>query len=188
MKKLIVLTVALLLAGAGMGYAQSQSADSRKMARKQMKAEQDALDRQAFEEARQAIEAREFVLEADQVVFKRGSSAYVSSNTNFVALEGDKAVVQVAFDIPVSGPNGLGGVTVSGSASDYKQSVDKKGNIRVSMNVMGTGISARVYINLPNGSNQASVDVSPNFHSNRITLNGKILPLSESNVFQGRSF
>ena len=163
----MILTVAILLAGAGTGYAQSQDANSRKMARKQMKAEQDARDRLAFEEARKAIEAKEFVLEADQ---------------------GDKAVVQVAFDIPVSGPNGLGGVTVSGSTSDYRQSVDKKGNIRVSMNVIGTGISAQVYINLPNGGNQASVDISPNFNSRRITLRGELLPLSEGNIFQGRTF
>ena len=172
MKKLMILTVAILLAGAGTGYAQPQDANSRKMARKQMKAEQDARDRLAFEEARKAIEAKEFVLEADQVSFKSGSTAHVSSNTNFVAVQGDKAVVQVAFDIPVSGPNGLGGVTVSGSTSDYRQSVDKKGNIRVSMNVIGTGISAQVYINLPNGGNQASVDISPNFNSRRITLRG----------------
>ena len=103
-------------------------------------------------------------------------------------VNGDKAVVQVAFDIPVSGPNGLGGVTVSGSTSDYRQSVDKKGNIRVSMNVIGTGISAQVYINLPNGGNQASVDISPNFNSRRITLRGELLPLSEGNIFQGRTF
>lgn len=177
----MILTVAILLAGAGTGYAQSQDANSRKMARKQMKAEQDARDRLAFEEARKAIEAKEFVLEADQVSFKSGSTAQVSSNTNFVA-------VQVAFDIPVSGPNGLGGVTVSGSTSDYRQSVDKKGNIRVSMNVIGTGISAQVYINLPNGGNQASVDISPNFNSRRITLRGELLPLSEGNIFQGRTF
>ena len=176
----MILTVAILLAGAGTGYAQSQDANSRKMARKQMKAEQDARDRLAFEEARKAIEAKEFVLEADQVSFKSGSTAQVSSNTNFV--------VQVAFDIPVSGPNGLGGVTVSGSTSDYRQSVDKKGNIRVSMNVIGTGISAQVYINLPNGGNQASVDISPNFNSRRITLRGELLPLSEGNIFQGRTF
>ena len=181
MKKLLILTVAILLAGAGTGYAQPQDANSRKMARKQMKAEQDARDRLAFEEARKAVEAKEFVLEADQVSFKSGSTAHVSSNTNF-------AVVQVAFDIPVSGPNGLGGVTVSGSTSDYRQSVDKKGNIRVSMNVIGTGISAQVYINLPNGGNQASVDISPNFNSRRITLRGELLPLSEGNIFQGRTF
>ena len=69
--------------------------------------------------------------------------------------------------LPFCGPNGLGGVTVSGSTSDYRQSVDKKGNIRVSMNVIGTGISAQVYINLPNGGNQASVDISPNLNSDR---------------------
>ena len=79
----MILTVAILLAGAGTGYAQSQDANSRKMARKQMKAEQDARDRLAFEEARKAIEAKEFVLEADQVSFKSGSTAQVSSNTNF---------------------------------------------------------------------------------------------------------
>ena len=89
----MILTVAILLAGAGTGYAQSQDANSRKMARKQMKAEQDARDRLAFEEARKAIEAKEFVLEADQVSFKSGSTAQVSSNTNFVAVQGDKAVV-----------------------------------------------------------------------------------------------
>ena len=38
MKRLMILTVAILLAGAGTGYAQSQDANSRKMARKQMKA------------------------------------------------------------------------------------------------------------------------------------------------------
>ena len=83
----MILTVAILLAGAGTGYAQSQDANSRKMARKQMKAEQDARDRLAFEEARKAIEAKEFVLEADQVSFKSGSTAQVSSNTNFVAVQ-----------------------------------------------------------------------------------------------------
>ena len=183
----MILTVAILLAGAGTGYAQSQDANSRKMARKQMKPNRThatgSLSRRPGSYRGQGV-----VLEADQVSFKSGSTAQVSSNTNFVAVQGDKAVVQVAFDIPVSGPNGLGGVTVSGSTSDYRQSVDKKGNIRVSMNVIGTGISAQVYINLPNGGNQASVDISPNFNSRRITLRGELLPLSEGNIFQGRTF
>ena len=49
-------------------------------------------------------------------------------------------------------------------------------------------IRDRVYINLPNGGNQASVDISPNFNSRRITLRGELLPLSEGNIFQGRTF
>lgn len=55
------------------------------------------------------------------------------------------------------------------------------------MNVMGTGISARVDINVLKGSNQASVTVTPNFNSNRLTLNGVVLPTERSNVFKGRS-
>ena len=63
-------------------------------------------------------------MEADHVVFKYGNMAYVNSNTNFVSVKGDKAVVQVAFNIPVSGPNGIGGVTVDGSVSDYEVKTD----------------------------------------------------------------
>ena len=38
------------------------------------------------------------------------------------------------------------------------------------------------------GSNQASVEIFPNFNSNRLTLNGVLLPLHKSTVFKGRSF
>ena len=136
---------------------------------------------------RKAIEDKAFVLEADQVMFKYGTTAFVSSNTNFVAVKGDEAVVQVAFNVPVSGPNGIGGVTVSGSISGYKKEVDKKGTIRISMNVMGTGISAQVDITLPEGGNRATVHIMPTFNSNRFTLSGNVLPMSKANVYQGRT-
>ena len=61
------------------------------------------LDSLLFEEAKQAMNEKQFTLEADQVVFKYGQMAYVNSNTNFVSVNGDDAVVQVAFNIPVSG-------------------------------------------------------------------------------------
>lgn len=56
------------------------------------------------------------------------------------------------------------------------------------MNVMGTGISARIDIFLPNGGNNASVDITPNFNSNRLSLSGALLPIEKSNVYKGRSF
>ena len=96
-------------------------------------------------------------------------------------------VVQVAFNVPFSGPNGLGGITVDGNASNYKVKTDKKGNIHVSMNVMGIGISAQVSIDIPYGSNNATVDILPNFNSSHMTLSGQILPLKKANVFKGRS-
>ena len=148
---------------------------------------QEALDKMLFQEAKEAIDNQTFVLEADRVYFKYGTSAFVSSNTNFVGLDGDKAVVQVAFNVPFSGPNGLGGITVDGNASNYKVKTDKKGNIHVSMNVMGIGISAQVSIDIPYGSNNATVDILPNFNSSHMTLSGQILPLKKANVFKGRS-
>lgn len=122
-----------------------------------------------------------------QVVFKRGENAYVNSNTNFVSVENDKAVVQVAFNIPSAGPNGVGGVTVEGGFSKYDVKKTKRGDIVLSMAVMGTGISATVDITLYEGSNKATVNILPNLNSNRITLEGRILPLSQSRVFKGRS-
>lgn len=122
MKKLSVLPVLLLFVC--LGNVQAQTA--KEMTRKQKKAEQELLDQALFDEAKQAITMKNFILEADHVIFKHGTSAFVSSNTNFVAVKDDKAVVQVAFNIPVSGPNGLGGITVEGSTSNYKQTTDKK--------------------------------------------------------------
>lgn len=181
MKKLAVLPMLLLFVCLG----QIQAQTAKEMTREQKKAEQEALDQMLYDEAKQAIGAKNFILEADHVLFKYGTTAYVSSNTNFVAVHGDKAVVQVAFNIPVSGPNGLGGITVEGNVSGYKETVDKKGNIFVDMNVMGTGISAQVNIQLTRGSNSASVDISPNFNSNRFSLSGSLIPMSKANVFKG---
>ena len=64
---------------------------------------------------------------------------------------------------------------------------DKRGTLYLSMNVMGVGISARLDISMPKGTNNATVTITPNFNSNRLTLNGVILPAFKSSVFKGRS-
>lgn len=140
-----------------------------------------------YAKAVQALENLEFVVEADQLVFKRGQSAFVSSSTNFISMHDDKTVVQVA-PFNGGGPNGVGGVTVEGRASDIKLKTDKRGNTYFTMNVLGNGISAMVTISMAKGSNRASVTVNPNFNSNRITLNGILIPAEESRVFKGRAF
>lgn len=185
MKKILLLIVVTLFCCAG--YTQAQTTD-KKMSRQEKKEAQKAREQVLFEQARQAMENKAFTLEADRVIFKRGRNAFVSSNTNFVMVNGDNASVQIAFNIPASGPNGLGGVTVDGSVSGYKIKTDKKGNVYLSMNVTGTGISAQVSITLMKGNNNASVEIRPNFNSNRLTLSGELIPLEQSNVFKGRSF
>lgn len=151
---------------------------------KEAKAAQSQMD---FDKAAQALNDREFVLEADRINFRNGQYAYVSSSTNFVSMSGEKSTIQLAFNSPYAGPNGMGGVTVEGTASNIKMNTDKKGNIIYSMNVFGTGVSAVVSITMIAGTNQCTAIVTPNLSGRVITFSGHLLPKSESSVFKGRA-
>lgn len=140
-----------------------------------------------YEGTLQALNDREFVLEADRIDFKRGRFVYVSAYTNFVSVQGDRATIQLAFNSPYAGPNGIGGITVEGSVSDFKTSTDRRGNTNASMMVQGAAVSAMVNIVLIKDSNTCTATVSPNFNSNNISFSGNLYPESESNVFKGRS-
>ena len=155
--------------------------------RAEEKALQQKIDSMQFAEASQAIRDTAFTLEADEVVFKYGERAYVTPSTNFVSLKDGNAVIQTSFNIPVAGPNGMGGITVNGSMSKYKVNTDKRGNVQVSFYVMGTVANCQVNIMLYNGSNKATITLLPTFSSNNLTLDGVILPNEKSFVVQGRT-
>lgn len=188
MRRIVSFVVLALWVALGQIHAQNQKKLLREQRREERKAQEERQDSLQFSQAFQAVNNRAFTLEANQVVFKYGQTDFVSSNTNFVSVHGDQAVVQIAFNVPAAGPNGLGGITVQGSVSGYRVTTDKTGNVYVAMNVMGTAISATVNITLYNGGNQASVTVNPNFNSNQLTLNGQLIPSSQSTVFQGSTF
>lgn len=163
--------------------AEQESAKKREV-EKRLAAIQDSI---RAVEAFSALERLDFVIEANRLSFKRGENAFVTSNTNFVSLSDDQAVIQIAPFFG-GGPNGVGGITLEGKASRIKLKTDKKGNVIFTMNVMGTGLSAKIDIFLPKNSYMASVTVNPTFHSNRVTLYGDLLSSSKSNVFKGRAF
>ena len=90
--------------------------------RKQLEAMEDSLN---FVRAVEAIEKLDFVLEANRLTFKRGQSVFVNSTTNFVALQDEHATVQVAPFYGGGGPNGVGGTTLDGRASNIILRTDK---------------------------------------------------------------
>ena len=176
MKRIITLITLVLVSASTLMYAQSSSETrqaERKAQREAQKAREKAENERNYAIAVQALKEGKFVLEADQLVFKRGRSAFVS--------------VQIAANNALAGPNGIGGITVDGSRKEMKITTDKKGNVNCSFSVQGIGISAQVYITLTNGGNNASARISPNFNSNTLTLNGVLVPLSQSNVYKGRA-
>lgn len=163
--------------------AEQEYAQRRQM-EKRLEAIQDSI---RAVEAFTALEQLDFVLEANRLSFKRGETAYVTSYTNFVSLSDDKAVIQIA-PFNGGGPNGVGGITLEGRASNIKLKTDKKGNVLFTMSVTGNGLSATVNISLPKNSYMATVMVNPNFHSNRVTLYGTLVPANKSDAFKGFAY
>lgn len=191
MKRIILMLGLILALGATGAMAQTANTqetvtkEQRRMLKQERKAIQAQIDSMLAAEAWQAIADTSFTLEADQVAFKDGSIAYVNSNTNFVSVNHDNAVVQVAFNVPFPTPNGIGGVTLLGKVQNMKVTTDKKRSVNIRMNVVGIGISAQVFINMYAGTNRASVDIIPNFNSRRLTLRGILMPSKKSSVYQG---
>lgn len=197
MKKIFNLATLVFMLGMAspIAYAQENTQNNqtdlksqRDAERARQKAEEKAADAASFAEAMAALKENKFVLEADQVIFKTGETAHVNSNTNFVLVNLGKGTVQVAFNTPFAGPNGIGGVTVDGTVSNIKMKTDKKGNVNYSFNVQGIGISAQVFLMMSNGSNNATVSINPNFNSRTLTLRGEVIPLENSMIFKGRSW
>ena len=155
------------------------------LTQEQKKAIENKLEGIKFQAAQMAIKQMNFVVEADRAEFKYGDIINVSSTTNFVAVSGDKATVQLSVSGHVIGPNGVGGVTVDGFISGLQTSTDKKGNINCSFNVMGSAISALVEIMVPKGDNYATVYITPNYSSNRMKFYGVLVPAAKSSVFKG---
>lgn len=156
-------------------------------ARKAIEAQMDSV---AFMKAVRALEEGAFVLEANNVTFPNGLVRFVSSNTNYVQVDNGEGIVQTAFSnfTYVPGPNGLGGVTVEGKINSSKLTKDKDGNVYFTYSIQGIAISATVSISLTAGSNNASAQISPNFNGNNMTMTGTLVPISESEVFQGTTW
>lgn len=155
-----------------------------KAAKAEKEAVQHKLDSVKFNLLKNNIANKSFVLEAENLIFKKGNRAFVNSNTNFIACHDGKAVVQVA-SYKGGGPNGFGGITVEGAYSNYETKSDKKGNYIVKFYVQGKGISADVTITMLKNSGKASAYIRPSFHSMDLTLEGDIVPFEKSNVIQG---
>ena len=184
MKKFIALAAVVLVSMATTTmYAQESRAEKRAdrkaqrdAERARLKAEEQAQDAISYDDAMAALKAHQFVMEADQVMFRNGQTAFVNSNTNFV------------FNTVYPGPNGIGGVTVDGTVSDIQMTTDKRGNVNCNFSIQGIGISAQIFLTLTDGGNNATVTISPNFNSNTMTLSGNLVPLEQSNIFKGRSW
>jgi hypothetical protein len=204
--KRIILTIMVLVAGSAVAaidsLAQSGGTSGRQnaisvwkedMAKFRARSEQDRklnelADSLAGVQAVAAVKNQDFVLQAQTVQFKNGSTVFVNSATNFISVKGNRAVVQISPSNYALGPNGVGGVTVDGMVSGQEYRVGRRGNATYSFSVMGVGINAQIEVYLTPGTNQASATIYPNFNSNTVWVQGNIVPYENASVIEGSSF
>ncbi len=111
-------------------YTSHERKQDEKEQREPSKTERRLTDEQAdslaFEKALNAIKQLNFVLEADYISSARMGTTYVDNGTNFVSVSDDRAVVQISPRSDIGGLNGVGGITLEGTASNIVMKTDKK--------------------------------------------------------------
>lgn len=146
-----------------------------------------AEDSIAFTQAVQALRNGSWALEASNITFNNGITRFVTSSTNYVAVNAGEGTVQTAFNnTNINSPNGLGGVTLEGNVWGELMGTDNDGNVFFSCSIQGNGISAVIYVTLTANTNQASATVNANYSGNRMTFSGYLYPYNSAGIFEGQ--
>jgi hypothetical protein len=140
------------------------------------KAEKDSIARVQFEKAVAALEVKDFVIIVDSYETGSGSFETNTDEANFLSYEKDFVFLQGQI---IAGNNLTNKLTVS----DYTQVTDKKGNIRIVLQVRGSFINAKIEIFLKKGGNYADVIQTPTKGDAR-RYSGEVIPRGESKYFK----
>ncbi len=159
MKRVIITTLILLFS---ISFAQAQN----------KKAEKEAAGLALFEKAKAAIAAKDFVIVPDSYEKSDGTPEPNTDDANFISYEGNFVFLQGMIICSNSFTNRT-------EVTSINQKEDKKGNIFIEMQVMGSAITAKVEISLRKGGNYAEVIVTPTKGTTR-RFSGEILPRAES--------
>ena len=157
--------------------------ETKKERKERIKKDHEIVDSVFHLKALHAIQNGYFVLQARQVRNSYGQYEMgLNDNSNFLLMQGDKGIFQVAFNNMVAGANGLGGVTLHGRISKLDIKGDKKGNAIITYNMIGRNMNAYVTITLFKGSDQAVATIDPTLGRGQITLRGRLVPYRNDDI------
>jgi hypothetical protein len=186
MKFLLSLVVVLFLAGGLFAQENSNQRNGSKDTKMSKKEQRKAVQTQLFNEKSALLNSRSFVLEADYFISRQGNRISVPGSINFIMVDSAEAVVQLGSNSGM-GANGVGGITAKGPISGWKLEPNAKKKIfSLRFNVNSAIGFFTVTMNIPaDGKTLAFVNGSAYF--DQYDYQGKLIPLSESNAFKGRS-
>ena len=157
--------------------------ETNKERKERIKKDHEIVDSVFHLKALHAIQNGYFVLQARQVRNSYGQYEMgLNDNSNFLLMQGDKGIFQVAFNNMSAGANGLGGVTLHGRISKLDIKGDKKGNAIITYNMIGRRMNAYVTITLFKGSDQAVATIDPTLGRGQITLRGRLVPYRNDDI------
>ena len=179
MTRKIFALLPLLLIGM---LAMAQTGSDQKLTKAEKKALREEKREANLKKILKVVEAKEFVVEAHTFIDRRGLSIPINPTLNFVAIEEDEGIIQLAFG---NGPglNGLGGITTDGKVLKYEITEKKKG-IALTVRLFGSAFGATDILLDINASGNTSVKVIT-LNGGRFTFNGTITGIEQSSVFQG---
>ena len=140
------------------------------------KAEKDSLAVVKFEKALAAVEAKDFVIIVEYYKTEAGSIENNSDAANFLSFEKEFVFLQGQIVAENGYRNKL-------TVNDYSKSVDKKGNVQITMQARSLLITAKIEILLKKGGNYADVIITPTKGSVK-RFSGEVVPTAESKYFK----
>lgn len=132
------------------------------------KAEKEAKAKEQFDKALSAIESKAFVIIPDTY----GDGSTNDDDANFISYEGEFFFLQGMI---ICGNKFTNKTTVT----EYKQEIDKRGTLRITMRVVGSAITAKIEISMRKNGNYADVVVTPTKGETKM-FSGEVTLLKDS--------
>ena len=161
----------------------AQTKEEKKAAKKAKKEAKVLQDKENTAVLIGLVESKKFVLEANTLFDRTGTSFILNSSLNFVGFDGTNSTIQLGFD-QLIGWNGVGGVTIDGKITKMEIKTNKNGigfNINAAVQNKGGGLVTMLFI--VNSVGSARVDMSGSF-GEKISFQGKIIDLNKSRVYK----
>lgn len=184
MKKLAVIVMIGVFFSADVLAQQKQ--DDGEKSRKELRKEKRESRKKLYDLKKQVgvdlLEKRDFVLKPTLLANRRGDRTPVSSDVNFISIQGEYVTVQYGL-VGRNGVNGLGGQTFTGKIIDFKtfdQGEGKAYNALVSFNSPFLGNPMIVNISIRGSQAEARITHRGNF----LRFEGDYLALSQTSLWQ----
>jgi hypothetical protein len=185
---LIILALSVL---AIPGFSQEEKVytkkELRKIAKEERKAQREAEEAAMRELTEIMLSNHRFVLEADYVGDNKGARIPVNSTINFIAVDSNKAVLQLGTTYGM-GYNGVGGITVDGNVTKYELKVieGKKSKSYNLLIIVMTSLGTYDISFMLNDRGYGDATVRGNTMG-QLRYSGNLVPLDISRVYKGTS-